>query len=157
MYCKEKMKIEIVAIGKMNNINQKLIFDDYTKRIRNIKLIEIPSKNNFPDNPNLTKNHECEQILKYLKGKLVICMSEEGRQFTSPQFASFLHKSYQEQEKTISFVIGGAFGLDERIKKGSHQIISLGKMTFPHMLARILLIEQIYRANTIILGHPYHK
>lgn len=151
------MKIEIITIGKMNNKSQKSIIEDYLKRIKNINIIEIPTKNNFADNMELTKKYEHEKIAKYLIGKTIICMSEEGKQYTSPEFAKFLTKTCQDHQKTITFIIGGAAGLDQELKKKSHQIISLGKMTFPHMLARILLVEQIYRADTLIKGHPYHK
>ena len=151
------MKIEVIAVGKMNNKEQKSIIDDYTKRLRNIKIIEIPVKNNYANNPDLTKKYELEQISKYIKNKTIICMSEEGRQFSSPEFAEFLKKTVEKQQKSVAFIIGGAFGLDQEIKKDCTEVISLGKMTFPHMLARILLIEQIYRADTLIKGHPYHK
>ncbi len=151
------MKIEIIAIGKMTDKAQKSIAEDYLKRLKNIKITEIPVKNNFSDNSTLTKKYEFEQISKYIQGKTLICLSEEGDQFDSNQFAHFIKNTHQIQQKTIAFIIGGASGLDPEIKKQCHKIISLGKMTFPHMIARIILIEQIYRANTILQGHPYHK
>lgn len=151
------MKIEVIAIGKMSNKEQKSIIDDYAKRLRNITIIEIPVKNNYTNNPDLTKKYELEQILKYTKNKTIVCMSEEGEQFSSPEFAKFIKNTLERQQKSIAFVIGGAFGLNQKIKKNCSKVISLGKMTFPHMLARILLVEQIYRADTLMKGHPYHK
>ncbi len=147
------MKIKIIAIGKAKLDEQKLL-DKYLKRITkfNVALIEINDKN--IDN-NIKKQEE--RILALCENNSpVIILDNMGKEFTSNDFASFLEK-LENNHNLINFVIGGASGLSSDFKQKSFLNISLGKMTYPHQLARILLIEQIYRSQAILTSHPYHK
>ena len=114
--------ITIKAVGKLDK-DLKKISNEYSKRFK-IQIEEVKE-------------------LKLSKNYNIVC-SEEGKQFTSEQFAKLI-----KEKENITFLIGDAFGIDEKIKKEANLILSLSKMTFPHKLFRIFLIEQIYRATTI--------
>lgn len=89
-------------------------------------------------------------------GDIPICLDHQGQSFTSGIFARYLDSWLQEPNKKPCFIIGGAFGLSPELKKSSRLLLSLGPLTLPHELARLVLIEQVYRAATILHGHPYH-
>jgi len=152
------MKINLIACGKINNSPLKLIFSQYCKRIDwKINITEICLKDSSNINANQHKKMESQLILKNINQEAkIIALDEKGKQFSSQDFAKIID-NYRQTEKEICFIIGGAFGLDEEIIKLSHLKLSLGLITLPHLLARIILIEQIYRAKTIIEKHPYHK
>lgn len=94
---------------------------------------------------------------KLPKGAFKVILDEKGKLFTSEGLASFLNKLSQEQKKEIVFILGGPLGLEEGLKKESDLLLSLSSLTLTHGLARMLLLEQIYRAFTILRGEPYHK
>lgn len=94
---------------------------------------------------------------KIAPGAFKIILDEKGKLFTSEELASFLEKFYQEPKKEIVFIVGGPLGLEESLKKEGDLLLSLSPLTFTHGLARMLLLEQIYRAFTILRGEPYHK
>ena len=106
------------------------------------------------------------QAIKQIEGKLllkaldkktfVILLDERGEQVTSVQFAKFLEKKMGEGNKNLAFIIGGAFGVSDEVYRRADKVISLSPMTFSHQVVRILLMEQLYRAFTIIHGEPYH-
>ncbi len=91
-----------------------------------------------------------------LKNSLLVLLDPAGKFYTSENFAGIMRKTL-DSSKNITFVIGGAYGLDDTIKSSADIILSLSSMTMPHLLAKLVLIEQIYRAQTIINSHPYHK
>ena len=86
-----------------------------------------------------------------------MALDERGEQQTSRQFAAHIQKWRNDGTREVAFVIGGANGLHETVLSGAQMIIAFGRQTWPHLIARGLLIEQIYRAQTIISGHPYHR
>ncbi|PXY98902.1 23S rRNA (pseudouridine(1915)-N(3))-methyltransferase RlmH [Commensalibacter melissae] len=145
----------IIAIGKMRDKAELDLFNRYSKRIRpSLELIEI---NESKGQPIETKIKDAQNLLKAVPGKsLIISLDEGGKSYNSFDFAMHMQKCL-ELSKSISFLIGGAEGLHASAIKTSHSVISLGKLTWPHMIARILLIEQIYRAQMILSGHPYHR
>jgi 23S rRNA (pseudouridine1915-N3)-methyltransferase len=149
------MKIAINAIGKINNNSPEAnLIDNYLKRIPfNIKCNQIETKN-F-GSADKTKSFEGEALLKASSEtkNFIICLDEQGKSLTSIEFATLINS----QNQPISFIIGGANGLSSEVKAKADFLLSLGKMTLPHVLARVILIEQIYRAYTIKLNHPYHK
>ena len=101
---------------------------------------------------------EARQIEKKLPKKTYfIILDDEGKEFTSPELASFLETLMNRGVPEVTFVVGGHLGVHETIRKLADQKMSLTKMTLPHELARVVLLEQIYRAVTIIKGLPYHK
>lgn len=143
-------KFRIIAIGKLpseyENISKHLI----TMLGKNIEVIELISKKN-------TMDHEAILILEKISNiDFVILLDIKGAKFSSEKFTDYLNK-ISMNHSAISFVIGGAFGVSESVKSRANATMSFSDMTFPHMLARIMLLEQLYRANAISNGHPYHK
>jgi 23S rRNA (pseudouridine1915-N3)-methyltransferase len=152
------MKINILSIGKFKkNSNFEQIFNEYKKRIPwKVSLKELLANKKLSGES--LKKIEGEKLLQNTntKGK-VISLDERGKIITSTEFANLI-KSYQLNGiSNIDFIIGGADGLSEEVRKKSDYVLSFGKMVFPHLMIRTMLIEQIYRASTILSGHPYHK
>ncbi len=152
------MQITFLSIGKTTDKN---IADNcavYTKRIKNyINLVwkETSDIKSLP--PNEMKMREGELIKKYIeKGDYVILLDETGKQFTSKDFAGFIHQKQLENKKNLVFVLGGAYGFSKEIYEISNEMISLSQMTFPHQMVRLIFLEQLYRAFTIIKNEPYH-
>jgi 23S rRNA (pseudouridine1915-N3)-methyltransferase len=103
------------------------------------------------------KKQEAKLILAALqKEDTLILLDEKGEQFTSPQFAHLLQQKANEGKKRQIFLIGGAFGVDEQVSQRADNIVSLSKLVFPHMLVRLILAEQVYRACTILNNEKYH-
>ncbi|MBU1637346.1 23S rRNA (pseudouridine(1915)-N(3))-methyltransferase RlmH, partial [bacterium] len=101
---------------------------------------------------------EGERLLRLVKPHtVVVTMDAAGQQMTSEQFSQWIQERMNESTERIAFIIGGAWGIDKRITEISKLRLSLSKMTMPHELARLVLVEQIYRALTLWKGHPYHK
>jgi len=143
-------KFRIIAIGKLpseyENISKHLI----TMLGKNMEIYELVSKKN-------TIAHEGELILtKISKLDFIILLDVKGIQFSSEKFSDYLNKISMNYS-SICFIIGGAFGVSNEVKTRANATLSFSDMTFPHMLARIMLLEQIYRAIAISQGHPYHK
>lgn len=148
------LKLSINAIHKISNSSPEgLIITDYLKRLpAKIIVNQLDAKNKFPSNKQ--KIYEGELLLKSIsKDSFVIALEEKGKQFTSPEFSMYLEKI----TSPIVFIIGGAYGLSDEVRSRANLIMSLGKITMPHILARVILVEQIYRAHTISKNHPYHK
>ena len=111
----------------------------------------------MPKDIHAVKLLEGKLLLKSLDKKtFVILLDERGERFSSVQFARILEKKMVEGNKDLVFIIGGAFGVSEEIYRRADRVISLSSMTFSHQVVRILLMEQLYRALTIIHGEPYH-
>jgi 23S rRNA (pseudouridine1915-N3)-methyltransferase len=146
-------KINLLCIGKLNNKEIFQLERNYIKRFKQIKFTIYELKAHQED--VVAEGQEIRQKLKSLSPTFPIFMTERGRQFDSVNFAQWLQKQIETHD-SISFVIGGAAGFDPLLIKSKQQL-SLSPLTFPHKLARLLLIEQIYRAETINLGHPYNK
>ena len=148
------MKIRILTVGKMKNSPLLDQLEEYLKRMNwKVKLQEI-------DTPKgATSAQEEPLILKQLKdGELLVALDERGESLTSPDFATKLAKwGQQAPGNEVTFLIGGADGLTEGIRKKAKFLLSFGKQTWPHMLVRVMLMEQVYRAQQIIAGHPYHR
>lgn len=151
------MNITILSIGKFRNSNLKDDFYEYVKRIGcKISLIEIDIKKSNIKNKDVIKKSEADIIIKNINNNsFKIALDEKGLICDSIKFSQIISENLSNKE--ITFIIGGAFGLDKKILSIADIIISLSKLTFPHMLVRLILIEQIYRSFTIINNHPYHK
>ncbi|MDB2478229.1 23S rRNA (pseudouridine(1915)-N(3))-methyltransferase RlmH [Alphaproteobacteria bacterium] len=149
------MKYIISAIGKTKNQHEDLITDKYLKRIKNIQIKQYEVKFN-----NEQKKIE-EEGLKLINstppnGKLVL-LDEQGENLTSLELAKIILSWRDNNISYINFAIGGAFGNGEEIKKRATKILAFGKLTWPHQMVKMMIAEQIYRIETIIQGHPYHK
>lgn len=151
------MKINILTIGNFkNNGEYQKIFDEYKKRIPwSINLYEL--KNCKSENINERIEREGEELLKNItKGHKVIVLDERGKNITTHEFRTICDNFF-ENSVGIDFIIGGSDGLSQKVRDKADFILSFGKMVFPHLMVRVMLIEQIYRVFTIKIGHPYHK
>lgn len=153
------MDINLIVVGK---IKEKYLEDgisEYLKRIRpfcNLKLIEVKESNTSETERNLA--NEATLILNNIKkDDYVITLEIEGEMITSVELAKKINKHYSYSPKTLTFVIGSSEGLSVEVKKRSDYKLSFSKMTFPHQLMRMIFLEQLYRALTIINNRKYHK
>ncbi len=155
------MKITLLSVGKtaFPYINEGIAI--YEKRLAhyiNYNRIEIPElKGVQAMSREQIKEKEGELILKHIKSPdSVILLDERGSTFTSLEWASYLEKKINFDGKDIVFVIGGAYGFSQKVYERANGKISLSKMTFSHQIIRVIFLEQLYRAFTIIKGEPYH-
>lgn len=152
------MKNTIISLGKFEKSPLKVAFDDYLQRMKGVFLKEIELKKGKNMTPEIVKKLESELILKNLaKNSYVIALDLRGKQLSSQKFAKMTADLAISGVSEIDFVIGGAWGFDKSVIERADLVMSLGEMTFAHMLVRVMLIEQIYRGKMINSGHPYHK
>lgn len=147
--------MHLITVGKLKDKNLETIENDYLKRIAQPKLIihEVKASAENKDAEALTVVKKIESIHK---NAFVILLTEFGKEFESPKFSKW-HFSKLTENQEVIYVICGAEGPGEELKKRANFKLSLGKFTMPHKLARIILVEQLYRAQTIHTGHPYHN
>ncbi|WP_144513422.1 23S rRNA (pseudouridine(1915)-N(3))-methyltransferase RlmH [Bacillus sp. FJAT-22090] len=159
------MNIQIVSVGKLKEKYLKLGIEEYTKRLgayTKIDIIEVPDEK-APENLSeadmeIVKKKEGDRILaKIGADTYVIALAIEGKMKSSEQLASDLESLMTYGRSKIAFIIGGSLGLHEDVMKRSDEKLSFSKMTLPHQLMKLVLVEQIYRAFRIIKGEPYHK
>jgi 23S rRNA (pseudouridine1915-N3)-methyltransferase len=155
------MEITIIAVGKQMPTWINTGFQEFATRLpREYKLnfIEVtPSKR--LNNSSITdlKNRECRNILSHIPPKAhIVLLDEHGKHLSTKQLADQLQR-WKEQLQQIYFVIGGADGLADELKQRAQFQWSLSALTFPHALVRVLLIEQLYRAHSLLQNHPYHR
>ena len=149
--------INLVCVGNLKEKFSRDEQEEYLKRLSafcKINVIEIKEENQL-SNPELVLEKEAEDILKKIKGYCILC-DINSKEFSSVGFAEKIQDLMQETS-TITFVVGGSYGLSVKVKEKANMKISFSHMTFPHNLFRIMLLEQIYRAFTIINGKSYHK
>jgi 23S rRNA (pseudouridine1915-N3)-methyltransferase len=155
------MKIALLQTGKTTDKSISGIADLYTSRIKRYNPFEIITIQDIR-NPGATPSAEIrakegKKILEVLtREDLVVLLDEKGKEFRTVDFADWLEKSMMLSRKRIAFVIGGAWGFSEEICERADLLVSLSKMTFPHQLVRLLFLEQLYRAFTILRNEPYH-
>ncbi|MFQ5864550.1 MAG: 23S rRNA (pseudouridine(1915)-N(3))-methyltransferase RlmH [bacterium] len=156
------MKIKIISVGKRKEKYWQLAEEDYAQRIlRYVQLEQLSVKEapaNVIKNIALVKKTEAKAILtKIDDSDFVIALDKKGKLYSSEQFAEFLQDHLLRGIKKSTFVIGGPLGLSEEFLNESDMTLSFSKMTFPHEMAKVILLEQIYRAFTILRGEKYHK
>ena len=152
-------KINIITVGKLKEAFFIGACNEYQKRLSSeykLNIIEIPQVKLY-DNPNEKEiekalKQEEEKIIKHIEKGIVVALCVEGKQKTSEEFAEIL-----ETNEPITFIIGGSHGLSDAVKAKANIKLSFSKMTFPHRLFRVMLLEQIYRGANILKGTPYHK
>ncbi|HEL9645516.1 23S rRNA (pseudouridine(1915)-N(3))-methyltransferase RlmH [Streptococcus suis] len=159
------MKIKLITVGKLKENYLKDGIAEYAKRLgrfSKFEMIEVADEKT----PDRSSQAEKDQILKKEAERItskigerdyVIVLAIEGKQYASEEFSQLLSDVTVKGYSDISFVIGGSLGLDPKIKKRANILISFGKLTLPHQLMRLVLVEQIYRAFMIHQGSPYHK
>lgn len=154
------MKVTICAVGRMKAGPERELLDDYLTRFDRtgralglgpVEVIEVEAKK-----PG--KAAEAELLIKALPKNPIICaLDERGRIMTSPQFAEMMGEVRDAGNGDLCFIIGGADGLDRELRDQARYVLSFGKMVWPHMLARVMLAEQMYRGASILAGLPYHR
>jgi 23S rRNA (pseudouridine1915-N3)-methyltransferase len=150
------LKVEILAIGKLKSGPLKELFLEYAKRIRwEISLEEIENLGSLPS-PQQKRLETNLLISKIPRTSTPFFLDEKGRNISSQDFSQLLNHLFSMNKKPI-FIIGGAEGIEKKCCPEGAQFISFGMMTWPHLLARILLIEQLYRAQEILNGTKYHR
>jgi len=152
------LKIKIISVGNSPPKWAKDVLIKYISRFDGnfkIELIEIkPNKN--PKSIEYKKLQEAKKILKYINNSFVVSLDENGSPCSSKKLSKKLSNWMQNFSK-VTFIIGGADGLDKTITNNSNWVWSLSRLTLPHNLVKIILIEQLYRASTILNNHPYHR
>jgi len=138
--------IRLITVGKSKEYPQ---FEEYLSRCKDVEHIAV--KEEKDKNFELVKQKECARLSEKSKGYKVV-LTEEGILLTSKMLAELIKKNNQ-----ISFLVGGAYGISFELKEEADMLFSLSRLTFPHELAHVILVEQIYRAQKINEGHPYHK
>ena len=149
------MKISILTVGKIKEKYLRDAIAEYSKRLGRyckLEIIEV-SDEKTPDNASET----VEDAIRNKEGEFVITLEIGGEQLTSENFARKINELGIRGTSHIQFVIGGSIGLGKEVLKRSDYALSFSKMTFPHQLMRVILLEQIYRSYRIISGEPYHK
>lgn len=154
------MKTELILVSKTTDKHLAAGIDDYVSRICHYLPFAITVIPELKNTKNMTeeqqKVREGELILQKIQpSDTVVLLDEHGKEFRSIEFADWLQKK-QNTARRLLFVIGGPYGFSESIYKRADEQLSLSKMTFSHQMVRLLFVEQIYRACTIIKGEPYH-
>lgn len=156
------MKINLLCIGKTDDKEIKNLINYYLARLPrhwNFEITEIPDVKNARNlTPDLLKKEEAKLFLNQIENTdLVLLLDEKGKQFTSREFAQKLDSYQNNSIKKICFLVGGAYGFSEEMYQRANEKISISKMTFTHQMIRLFFVEQIYRADQILQGKPYHN
>ena len=159
------MNVKILCVGKIKEKFYKDAISEYSKRLSKyccLDIVEVPDEKtseNASDNEiNIVKDKEGKRILKHLKDRdYVVSLAIEGAQKDSVSFSKHIENLGISGKSSIVFIIGGSLGLSKEVLKRSDELLSFSKMTFPHQLMRVVLLEQIYRAMRIMNNEPYHK
>lgn len=146
--------VHLVAVGKLKDQNYINLENEWLKRLGNPKL-EIHEVRANADNPEAEGNEVLKKIQNLSKSFAIFLLAENGKEFDSHEFANWLVGQWQ-QPADLFLVLGGARGHGQKLSDLATGRISLSKLTFPHKMARLVLVEQYYRAQTIINNHPYH-
>ncbi len=155
------MKLQFWSVGKNHDLYVKNGIEDFTKRISRYfkvdwNIIPVPKNAGMLSEMDLKKK-EGELILDWLdKDDYLVLLDESGKQLSSEELATFLQARANGRDKSIVFLIGGAFGVDELVFKRANFTWSLSQLVFPHQLVRLILAEQVYRACTILKNEKYH-
>lgn len=158
------ISVNIICVGKLKESYLRDAIDEYSKRMRTLcrlSIIELPEERSS-DDPSAAEigrviSAESERIMQKLgKGDYVIAMCVEGRNISSEELSAKL-EDISMRSSTVDLIIGGSWGLSDELKSRADFKLSMGKMTFPHQLCRVMLLEQVYRAFQISKGTKYHK
>lgn len=159
------MNISIISVGKIKEKFLKAAIEEYSKRLSRyckLDIIEVPDEKT-PDNASakeelMIKEKEGISILKHIKeNMLVVTLDLKGKMLSSEELSNFIKDSGLKGNSHLAFIIGGSLGLSNEVLKKADFSLCFSKMTFPHQLMRVILLEQIYRGFRIMNGEPYHK
>ena len=155
------MKVALILVGKTVNKHFVELIDEYAGRVKHyigFDMVTIPELKNTKNlSVEQQKQQEGALILKQLQtGDCVVLLDEHGKEFRSVEFAKYMEQKMQTVSKRMVFVIGGAYGFSPDVYAQANEKLSLSKMTFSHQMIRMIFVEQLYRAMTIMKGEPYH-
>ena len=155
------MKFTLLVVGRTVEKHYITAIDDYVTRTKHFTQFDmevIPElKNTKSLSMDQQKEKEAELILKALQpGDVVVLLDEHGKEFRSIEFADWIEKKMHTVNKRLVFIIGGPYGFSPKVYAAAHEKISLSKMTFSHQMIRLIFVEQLYRAFTILNNNPYH-
>lgn len=154
------LRLRVIWVGKTKRGFAQEGVEYYRKRIKqfgDLECIEIRAASHSGRDEEKAVRAEGDAILKRLGDReTVLLLDERGKQPTSPELADMLDAAGMQEAQGITFVLGGAYGVDTRVRSSAAHVISLSRLTFPHQLARVMLLEQIYRALSLRAGHGYH-
>jgi 23S rRNA (pseudouridine1915-N3)-methyltransferase len=159
------MHISIIAVGKVREKYLTQGMEEYLKRLQRYATVSISEvgEEQVPESLSAAeqqqaKQREGERLLKQVReNQYLIALALPGRQFTSEEFADHLQQLGLNSQSDLAFLIGGSLGLADAVLRRADLLLSFGKMTYPHQLMRLILLEQIYRGFKIMRGEPYHK
>lgn len=156
------MRVTLIAVGRIKSGPEKELFEDYRKRLARgaalgpLELKEVEARGKL--SPEELKTREGELLLAAVpEGARLIALDERGKNLDSAGFAARLGAWRDQGVREVAFLVGGADGLSDALRGKADLLLSFGKLTWPHRLVRPLLAEQIFRAETILTGHPYHR
>lgn len=150
------LRIDIIAAGRLKKGPLLDLCQEYQKRLKwKVSLHEIESRYTESDNVQADEQRKISE--KIDPSAFVIVLDERGNGLRSLDFAKTIENLQNTGEGHLQFIIGGADGLTEDVRARANLLLSFGQQTWPHMLARVMLLEQIYRAQQILIGHPYHR
>lgn len=155
------MKITLLTVGKSTNSYLIKLQEEYQNRLKFYIPFEMTVVPELKNTKNLSiseqQEKEADLILKQLENSdEVVLLDEKGKQFTSVGFSEFISKKMLASHKRMVFVVGGPYGFSERVYQRANGKVSLSAMTFSHQMIRVIFVEQLYRAMTILKGEPYH-
>lgn len=155
------MKIKLLAIGKTDQKPLQMLMDTYENRLKHYIKFELETIADIKNAKNLSESQQKEREGELILSKLqptdeLVLLDENGNQFTSMEFSQHLQKKMNAGNKQLVLVIGGPYGFSEAVYAKASGKISLSKMTFSHQMIRVFVIEQLYRAYTILKNEPYH-
>jgi 23S rRNA (pseudouridine1915-N3)-methyltransferase len=154
------MHVRVIAVGTRPPGWVRNACEDYITRLRSqlpVELIEIATGPRHGGAAARAVADEGQRVLAALRrGEYVVSLDEGGREFSTPELAAWLGKRMQEGQD-LAFLIGGPDGHGPEVRSRSHMSLSLSRLTLPHALARVLLLEQLYRARSLLANHPYHR
>lgn len=150
------MKTSIIAVGKMKDKAQLGLYADYAARLSPAPtLTELTHAVGSPDEIKMREGAQIEKLLN--SDAFLIVLDERGKNITSMELSKSMQAAMNNGKSALQIVIGGAEGLTDAVRTRADLLLSFGKLTWPHMLARVMVLEQIYRAHQILAGHPYHR
>ena len=155
------MKIKILAVGKTDDKNLEILIDNYLNRLKHYLSVSLEILPDVKNAKNLSekeqKRIEGETILKKVQSNdQVVLLDEKGKEFRSIEFSKFLQKKMNAGTRNLVLVIGGPYGFSDSVYQRANGKLSLSKMTLSHQMIRLFLVEQVYRAFTILRNEPYH-
>jgi 23S rRNA (pseudouridine1915-N3)-methyltransferase len=155
------MTIKLIVLGKTDSSRLIELIDEYQNRLKHYIKFEIETIPDIRNNKNLSETQQKEKEGEAILSKLnttdfLVLLDENGKQYTSVEFSGYLQKKMNSGLKQLVLVVGGPYGFSDAVYQKCQDKISLSKMTFSHQMVRLFIVEQLYRAFTILRNEPYH-